>query len=495
MDKSTSLLIGVFLFLAGSIFNAFYKRASRNIWDYYTMPGQIGTLVLVLTMMGTLVGGGVVIGMAELGAKGGVIVAFLGLGYAAAFLGIAALSTRLRNLTLDAGIFSLFDLFEETYPARFQIPIINRQIGISGIFAVVYFLSYFFILAAQVIAISSFISIFAVGLSQTQSVLIGTGILYGLNTIAYTAWGGIEKDIRMDMFQFVLIVIATLIFFFLLILGGLGPLSSITSLPRKFFDGSAYGYAFLVVAIAAPFPALIVRLDIWQRIIAGRSAEVIRHGFIILALCTLVIYSMFGLIGMYVRATIPEVAARPDLAIYYFVDAESTGWLAGVLLICLFAAVLSSADTFLNSASLSLSRFLFASDWEKLRNETGGERSKNTPLGASLRRRTIIVTLLTGVVAMILGIVLQSIVTLLVGAVSALAILFPVCLYALLNKPISIGAAFWSILVGSVTFLVFAFGMGMANEAFLPSFIVSCLLFFPLNAFSRNKCFPRERHQ
>ncbi len=96
---------------------------------------------------------------------------------------------------------------------------------------------------------------------------------------------------------------------------------------------------------------------------------------------------------------------------------------------------------------------------------------------------------------MILGVALESIVTLLVGAVSALAILFPVCLYAILREPISIAVAFWSILVGSVTFFAFVFGMGMANEAFLPSFIVSCLLFFPLNAFARNKCFPRERHQ
>jgi hypothetical protein len=42
-------------------------------------------------------------------------------------------------------------------------------------------------------------------------------------------------------------------------------------------------------------------------------------------------------------------------------------------------------------------------------------------------------------------------------------------------------AAFWSIAIGYMVFLIVSFVLKMPDESFIPAFIVACLIFYPLN--------------
>jgi Na+/proline symporter len=74
MDTSTTIIIvASVLFLIASIINGIWKRSSKNLIDYVATPNKFSTFPLVVSMIGTIVGGGIVIGMTSMGAKGGVI--------------------------------------------------------------------------------------------------------------------------------------------------------------------------------------------------------------------------------------------------------------------------------------------------------------------------------------------------------------------------------------------------------------------------------------
>ncbi len=484
MDKSTSLLIGAALFLVASLVNAFARRPHRGFADYFALPARIGPVVLALTILGTLVGGGIVVGLVEIGAKGGVVGAVLGLGYALAFLILASLAGRLRAMTVDIGVVSLFDLLDMRCPEQYRVPVLGVVVTVSRLFAAVYFASYFFILAAQVVVVSTFIQTFAPGLGHAKAVLTVGALLYALNTVLYTAWGGIEKDIRTDIFQMGLVAVFVVGLTTLSVVGTGGNVAALKTLPGEFFDGTGYGVAFLVVALLAPFPSLFVRLDLWQRIIAGQSVVALKRAFYLVALACVLVFSLFAFVGMYARANIPDVVQAPERAVYLLVDGSRNGWAGGMLLICLFAAVLSSADTFLNAASVSLSRVWFRREWALIPKWSIDSKT-DSRAEKSLRRKVSFVTLGVGIVSVVLGVILGDVVALLIGALSALTVLFPVCLVVVLGKDVKVREAFWSVAMGLSVFLLVVFGFGMAEVAFLPAFLVSGAVFVAMRLFGR----------
>jgi solute:Na+ symporter, SSS family len=483
MDKSAIIIVSAaVIFLIASIINGLWKRKSRDLVSYYATPNMFSTIPLIISMLGTIIGGGIVIGMSEMGAKGGIVGIMLGFGYAIAFLILSQIVPRIRQLTNEVGVYSLIDVVENKINNPFRV--FNLEIKISSLISIILFTSYFFILAAQIIAIVSFLDMMTPSSNSEKGILLVVSILCTINIIFYSAFGGLEKDIRTDLFQFALILVATFVLVSIPFQQSESPIASILTLPKHYFNGTGYGLAFIIVAIIAPLPSFIVRYDIWQRIIAANTVKAAKRTFIFLTIGVLFFFSVFSFLGMYIQSVHNLSVSEMPKALFIFMD-STQNYASAVILICLLAAVLSSADTFLNVSSISFSKLMFRSDWKRLSASNDDTVTKNHQ--SLLKRKTMISTVIIGLISIIVGYSFDSIVSLLIGAVSALTVLFPVIANILFKKETSSIAAFWSIILGYLSFLIFSFGLKMPEESFIPAFIVSCIIFYPINYFAIKK--------
>lgn len=166
-------------------------------------------------------------------------------------------------------------------------------------------------------------------------------------------------------------------------------------------------------------------------------------------------------------------------ALFTFMESKDS-YISSVILVCLLAAVLSSADTFLNVASISFSKLIFRANWDQISISSNSSTQNQQGL---LKKKTMISTVAIGIISVIIGYSFDSILSLLIGAVSALTVLFPVIANIIFKKETSPKAAFWSITLGYLSFLIFSFILKMPNESFIPAFIVSCIIFYPFNYF------------
>jgi Na+/proline symporter len=132
-----------------------------------------------------------------------------------------------------------------------------------------------------------------------------------------------------------------------------------------------------------------------------------------------------------------------------------------------FAAVLSSADTFVNNASLFVTRIAVPRLWSRKQEQSADRALLNWSRGFAF--------VLIGV-ALLVGVVIPNIVDLLVGAFSLLLIYLPTILGLFLPRWRSNRAAFWSPASGAVLFAALFFAWN-PKIAFAPAVILSIVTY------------------
>jgi len=141
------------------------------------------------------------------------------------------------------------------------------------------------------------------------------------------------------------------------------------------------------------------------------------------------------------------------------------------ILFGVFAAVMSSADSFLNVASINLSRLFYPQKWNRyLKGEDKGE---------SLLTFTKRMVVVVGIISIAVALLIPDIVDLFIGSFSLILILLPATISAIFeNKPNSKGA-FYSIFWGIALFLLlFLFIPQIRKLAFIPSVFLSVAVYF-----------------
>jgi Na+/proline symporter len=154
-----------------------------------------------------------------------------------------------------------------------------------------------------------------------------------------------------------------------------------------------------------------------------------------------------------------------------------SGTLYSVVLFGVFAAVMSSADSFLNVASINFSKLIFSKKWEKYGDNNQSEKS----LLASTKTIVVIV----GIISIIIALIVPDIVDLFVASFSLILILLPATISAIFFDRPNSRKAFYSILGGFLTFgAIFMFFPGLRKMAFFPALLLSILLYV---------CMPKEK--
>jgi len=154
-----------------------------------------------------------------------------------------------------------------------------------------------------------------------------------------------------------------------------------------------------------------------------------------------------------------------------------SGLAFAIIILAFLAAVMSTADTALNVASVSFSRLFKRKTWHRYLESQEYDRE--------LLKFVKISALLIGVFSVITAFLIPNIVDLFVAAFSAVLILAPATFALLFSKKPNSNAAFYSIALGFLVFLLLF--MFIPKEAFVAGILVSILTYFIVNKLSTRK--------
>jgi SSS family solute:Na+ symporter len=440
---------------------AFRHVKAMDIDNYLVNNRNTGTLPLVFTTLATFVGGGTSIGLMAMGYESGFAAIGIGIAYVIGFFIIARYAGRIRRIGITRNIYSFPEFLNKNYTDAGEVTFTRWfSATVSGVNIFIFF----FLLSAQFVGMASLLR-FAFDIGYIQAAIISC-----LVVIAYTAIAGLSGVIITDTIQFIVIVLMIIFIFIPGILQDTGNFSRLQELPEHFIDGTYYGYLFLLGLPLFLAPSVMVRMDIWQRLLAARNEKVAKRVSLISGLGMLPFYIIFPLVGMALKIVHTEVI-EPKYVAYHFLERHSTSFILGFAVVGLLSALMSSGDSFLNLVSISAIRDFLG--WKK-------KQEKSTRMHSRIR----IAAFIFGFIALFMALVFPRIVDLMVVGLATIVIFVPVTFLALLKKDafayrkIALG----SILSGFAANLVF-FLLGIfvpetfePKSSFIPAFLLSLLV-------------------
>src|SRR3989344_3062819 len=251
----------------------FGRRSGKGLTtqsDYYLGGRSIPFFPLMMTFIATQIGGGLILGSAEVAYSWGWWVLFYPVGQV---LGLIGLSTGIGKRLTNYNVSTVAQIFEVFYQSK----LLKRLVSILSIF------SLFLILTAQVLASRKFM----VSLSVDSDWLFFA--FWGL-LIAYTAIGGIKGVIATDVIQTG--------FFITVLLVAAGV--ALTAYPIAMPLESAFPATQISGWLFLPLLFTFIEQDMGQRCFAARSPSVLSKATFFGGITTLLITLIpvyFGVLG------------------------------------------------------------------------------------------------------------------------------------------------------------------------------------------------------
>jgi SSS family solute:Na+ symporter len=254
------------------------------------------------------------------------------------------------------------------------------------------------IVGAQVGAMGIVFNVFY-GMDRSTGIAIGCGIV-----ILYTTFGGMRAVVLTDVVQFAILAIGMplVLIFGIYYVGGIDALIAAIPGDRIEIPGAHYqwlGLAALVLVFM--FGETLVPPYV-QRLCVGRTAQDAARGTLYSGLFSIPFFAVTGLIGLVALAMNP--ALDSNLALPHVVVTVMPPVLKGLVIAAVISIVMSSADSFLNSASIAFINDIVL----PLRRDP-------LPARVSLRLAKL-VTFITGVLSVLFAISIESILDILIYA-------------------------------------------------------------------------------
>ncbi|MBC8319814.1 MAG: sodium:solute symporter family protein [Bacteroidetes bacterium] len=465
------LIFWIVLYLLVVIVLSLRHIKTSDLEQYLVNNRNTRTLPLVFTVLATFVGGGTSIGLMAMGYESGLAAVGIGIAYVIGFMIMFFFAGKIRTFGAEKKIYSLPHFLNHNYTS-------SDNPGFTKVFSAtvsgVNIFIFFFLLAAQFVAMASLLK-FAFDIGYTTAAIISAVIV-----ILYTAIAGLSGVIITDMIQFVAIIIMIILIFIPGIVDDTDMFNRLEELPANMLNGSYYGWIFLVALPLFLSWSVLVRMDIWQRILAAKNEKTARRVSIISGLGMLPFYIIFPAVGIAIRIISNESLDPKDVA-YIFIDRHSSGFIFGFAIVGLLSALMSSGDSFLNIISISAVKDF--AGWGKPKGET---------IMYSMIRFT---TVGFGIIALFVSLVFPYIVDLMVVGISTIALFVPITLFALVSKNAfkHRKAALASILSGFiVNIILFTWGIlypeqFSAKSSFIPAFIIAAIVLIIGITFFRKK--------
>jgi solute:Na+ symporter, SSS family len=411
-------------------------KASRKEDDegFLLANRNVGTFVLTATIVASMVGGNMIVTTMAFVYEYGISFLWSAIGTLIGFLILALLAPTIKKLADKHKFYTLPDFIHQKYGKTASIPA-----------AAVIFISYLGFLLIQFIAGGIVLSSIT-GWSYPFSI-----ILIGVVVVAYITAAGFKAVIRTDVFQYFVIFLLAILAIFLFVNSG-----KITSESLRIFSaGPANIAAFLLYGIVVT----ITGAEIWQRIYAGKTEKIVKKSLIWSGFITAAILTIIVLIGLFVQSRFPNIV--PETALVVGFSNLLPPYLLGIGLVILFAAIMSSLDTFLFVLSTSVSKD-FLGKFDRLSRH-------------NFATNTRICSIVFGIIGIILALLLTSIVSVILSIAGVYFALFAAVIFSF-KYDLKAKAVVLSIIGGVLASVVSCIVIGISVESTLMSFPASFIL-------------------
>jgi SSS family solute:Na+ symporter len=285
------------------------------------------------------------------------------------------------------------------------------------------------IMGAQVGAMGDVFNVFT-GMSEIYGILIGCGI-----AIAYTTFGGMKAVIITDIIQFLILAVGLplVLVFGISQIGGISAL--ISDLPAghvNWIPSNLTLVAFISLFLILLLGETLVPPYV-QRLLIGRNLKETAKGTYWSGLFSIPFFAVTGLIGLLAFKLDPSMES--NLALPNAIKIILPVGLRGLVVAGVISIVMSSADSFLNSASVAFTNDIYK-QWK-----TGKMSMSSELLCARM------VNLITGILAIIVAINIPNILDILIFAYNFWA---PVILAPLAGAILGFGRGPKSFFAGAI---------------------------------------------
>ncbi|NOR87190.1 MAG: hypothetical protein GQ527_06240 [Bacteroidales bacterium] len=438
------------------------KHVNTHDLENYLVNNRKTKLVpLVFTTLATFVGGGTSIGLMAMGYESGFAAIGIGVAYVIGFMIMIRFAGKIHSMGVKEKIYS----FPHFLNLRFTNPEKDPQFAkiFSALVTGVNVFIFFFLLAAQFVAMASLLK-YAFNVDYTYAAIIS-----GIVIIGYTAIAGMAGVIITDTVQFIIIVLMIIFIFIPGIITDTDSFSRLSELPADMTNGTAEGIGFLIALPLFLSWSVLVRMDIWQRVLAAKSDQVAKKMSLWSGLGMLPFYIIFPMVGMAIRITHGENLLSEDVT-YLFLNDHSTPFILGFAVVGLLAALMSSGDSFLNIISISAAKDFLG--W-KQKEKSSSQTQKSIRL----------ISIIFGILALFIALSFPKVVDLMIVGISMIVIYTPITLLALIKKiPFEYRyVALWSVILAFIVNLTF-FLLGVflpdqfnPKSSFIPAFLVATI--------------------
>lgn len=426
----------IFLFL----FSLYMNRKTKTYEDYNIAGRSVSLFPLILTFVGTGVGGSTLLGYMENGY-------ILGMGQQwinitmlmAVIIFVFFLLKRIRNLGEKHHMVTVGDYTSLRYGEKARIPTV-----ISFLFA------YCAMTGMQFVAIATILNL-TIGLNITVGIFLGWALL-----TLKTYFGGLKTVIWHDVVNGTILTLGMILLFItvLIVTGGWNTTSESASavnqenMMKVFNIEPSEIFVYLLTLSAYQF----IRQDLWQRVWAAKSLKTAKNGYWISMIIAILIGMFAVAIGVFGRYGLDLGNIDPVLIYYSVIENVFPFSFVVVMIVVLLAAVISSADSFFIAGSSSIANDIIRPRFKEFDN-------------ARMLFYSKISVLIVSVVALVLSLTIQGLVNLMVtGTAMAVSSLMAPVIFGLYWKRVTNAAgvaSMWGGLILAVIWQVLGHPFGL----------------------------------
>ncbi len=329
-------LIILIAYLAGiTIVGILAGRHVSDIRDFAVAGKNYGAWIIFATLSASFIGGGFSIGNSEHVFNLGVVNIVCLWGFSLQILLVSVFIAPRMDRYQDA--ITTGDIIGKHYGKLAKV--------LTGGLSVILCAG---ILGAQVSAMGYIFNVFT-GLPRLWGILIGCSIV-----ILYSTLGGMKAVVASDIFQFIVLAVGiplTLVFSVMYAGGVHEVLSHVPAshfqIVTEEFPWTAFISLFLTFLVGETLVPPYV-----QRLLISSDAKKTARGTFYSGVFSVPFFMITGLIGLVALAIKPSLDA--NLAMPYIVKTTLPVGVGGVIIAAMISIIMSSADSFLNSASVAI---------------------------------------------------------------------------------------------------------------------------------------------
>lgn len=458
---STIDTVIIFAYFALMLAIGLYASHKQDtVSDYFVAGGRLGTFSIACLWLASWVGGASIVGGAakayELGITAVWYVAAIGLG---CLLFGLLFAVRVKRLGDEHQLMTYPQLMELRYDSRTRI--------VATLSTVAAFTAY----AAGQLAASAAILHGLLGWDYGAALLLSSAII-----VIYTATGGFLAITYTDWVQFALLFIGIVFFGIPIAIGEGGTWNALTSaLPATHFEIGNWGWPAILAMVVSIVLSFFTAMDSYTRSFAAKTAAVARRGALLAVIFLAPIAIGATWLGLTAAMVIPGVENSSEILSLFVVEKFPVG-VKGLLLVGILAALMSTADICILTASANVSKDIY----QRYVNPDAAPRR--------LLRVSMVVSMIVGTIAAFMAWRLPDVIDLLlIGfTINSAALFLPTIAIFYMHRANST-AAFWSISLSLITvigwYLASRFELGpwFLIDPLWPGLLVSGAVFFTLN--------------